>query len=102
VVQTPVVGRISMILPVLACLLAPQAFWFLSDRPADQGGNRFRKTCEAVAAVPRNRGSAKFFVDVTDEVGLDFQHVVGPLGGLMNARWFHFENYPVVVVAYSW
>lgn len=79
-VQTPVVGRISMILPILACLLAPQAFWFLGDRPADQEGNRFRKTCEAVAAIPRNRGSAKFFVDITDEVGLDFQHVVGPLG----------------------
>ena len=79
-VQLPFVGRISLILLGLVCLLTPQVLWFSRQRTRDHPGNRLEKTCDTVGALPQSRTASRFFVDVTDELGLDFQHVVGPLG----------------------
>ena len=43
-------------------------------------GQTFQKPCDNVTAVPARSRIAKSFVDITDAVGLDFQHIAGPLG----------------------
>lgn len=79
-VRTSVFKRLSLIVAGVGCLLAPQVLWLMGDHRVADVGNLFSSTCEAIAEIPRPAPNRRFFTDITDDVSLEFQHVVGPLG----------------------
>lgn len=80
VIRIPLFGRLCIVVFVTALLLVPQGLWFWRNQTFSDSGHQYEKPCETVKADPTKIRAAKSFVDITDTVGLDFQHVAGPLG----------------------
>lgn len=80
VIRIPLFGRIAIAFVGFGLLMIPQILWLSSSKVVSELGRPFEKPCDNVTAVPAKSRAAKSFVDITDQVGLDFQHVAGPLG----------------------
>src|SRR5437762_12450138 len=72
--------RVGLAVLVAAGLFIPQVLWSKKTLALPGRGNVFRYVCDAIATVPAAPGSTPYFVDVTDELHIDFEHVAGPLG----------------------
>lgn len=79
-IRIPLFGRIAIAFVGFGLLLIPQILWLSTSQFLSELGHQFKKPCDNVTAVPAKSRATKSFVDITDQVGLDFQHVAGPLG----------------------
>ena len=71
--------RIGVAIGVTVCLLLPEILSFDLHHLRTAGSNLYLRTCDAVHSIPEQRGG-RSFVDVTDQLKIDFTHAVGPLG----------------------
>ncbi len=80
VIRISLFGRIAIAFVCFGLLTIPQILWLSSSQFLSERGQAFQKPCDNVSDVPARSHVTQSFADITDKVGLDFQHIAGPLG----------------------
>jgi hypothetical protein len=83
--QRVLVLRLATAVALSGCLVIPEIARLWNRPTATATGQALRgqagsSDCTSDLPSPPARSSARYFVDITDALGLDFEHVAGPLG----------------------
>ena len=83
--QRGLIFRLAAVVALLGCLALPEIarLWNRPTAiatPQATHGQAGTGDCTSDSPAPTVRSTARYFVDITDEMGLDFEHVAGPLG----------------------
>jgi hypothetical protein len=78
--RNPLYLRVGVVIAAATGLIIPQILSFRQQHSVPRGSNLYRRTCDAIKALPAQKDAPRCFRDVTDDLKIDFVQAVGPLG----------------------